>query len=47
MLASPSTDFLIRPESIWHGESLVVTLWEGWQARIRGCRRSYKCQSYS
>ena len=41
------SDFLIRPESIWHGESLVVTLWEGWQARIRGCRRSYKCQSYS
>ncbi len=36
------SDFLIRPESIWHGESLAVTLWEGWQARIRGCRRSYK-----
>ncbi len=24
-----------------------MTLWEGWQARIRGCRRSYKCQAYS
>ncbi len=42
-----SSDFLIRTEPIWHGESLVVTLWEGWQARIRSCRRSYKCQSYS
>ncbi len=36
-----NSDFLIRPESIWHRESQVVTLWEGWQARIRGCRRSY------
>ncbi len=44
---SVSSDFLMRTESIWHGESLVVTLWEGWQARNRGCRRSYKCQSYS
>ncbi len=34
-------------QSLWQGECLVVTLWEGWQARIRGCRRSYKCQSFS
>ncbi len=37
----PSADWLISTESIWHGESQVVSLWEGWQARIRGCRRSY------